>query len=145
MIKLEQSIFKTASQVEHVLNAILLKRFGITFAEFLILYKVYKDSNSSVTDIQDDIQYKMDSASIKTKKLRDLGFVVKERRKDDERKVCVKITDSGCEIVKLVMVEHQQCIYDSIGNTFTKEDGETLFILLDKYRKAFHQYTDTIN
>ncbi|PKE17267.1 MarR family winged helix-turn-helix transcriptional regulator [Macrococcoides caseolyticum] len=144
MIKLEQSIFKTASQVEHVLNAILLKRFGITFAEFLILYKVYKDSNSSVTDIQDDIQYKMDSASKKTKKLRDLGLVVKERRKDDERKVCVKITDSGCEIVKLVM-EHQQHIYDSEENTFTKEDGETLFILLDKYRKAFHQYTDTIN
>lgn len=144
MIKLEQSIFKTASQVEHVLNAILLKRFGITFAEFLILYKVYKDSNSSVTDIQDDIQYKMDSASKKTKKLRDLGLVVKERRKDDERKVCVKITDSGCEIVKLVM-KHQQRIYDSEENTFTKEDGETLFILLDKYRKAFHQYTDTIN
>ncbi|MDJ1089558.1 MarR family winged helix-turn-helix transcriptional regulator [Macrococcus caseolyticus] len=144
MITLEQSIFKTASQVEHVLNAILLKRFGITFAEFLILYKVYKDSNSSVTDIQDDIQYKMDSASKKTKKLRDLGLVVKERRKDDERKVCVKITDSGCEIVKLVM-EHQQRIYDSEENTFTKEDGETLFILLDKYRKAFHQYTDTIN
>ncbi|HCD19147.1 MarR family winged helix-turn-helix transcriptional regulator [Macrococcoides caseolyticum] len=144
MIKLEQSIFKTASQVEHVLNAILLKRFGITFAEFLILYKVYKDSNSSVTAIQDDIQYKMDSASKKTKKLRDLGLVVKERRKDDERKVCVKITDSGCEIVKLVM-EHQQRIYDSEENTFTKEDGETLFILLDKYRKAFHQYTDTIN
>ena len=144
MIKLEQSIFKTASQVEHVLNAILLKRFGITFAEFLILYKVYKVSNSSVTDIQDDIQYKMDSASKKTKKLRDLGLVVKERRKDDERKVCVKITDSGCEIVKLVM-EHQQRIYDSEENTFTKEDGETLFILLDKYRKAFHQYTDTIN
>lgn len=144
MIKLEQSIFKTASQVEHVLNAILLKRFGITFAEFLILYKVYKDSNSSVTDIQDDIQYKMDSASKKTKKLRDLGLVVKERRKDDERKVCVKITDSGCEIVKLVM-EHQQRIYDSEENTFTKEDGETLFILLDKYRKAFYQYTDTIN
>lgn len=144
MIKLEQSIFKTASQVEHVLNAILLKRFGITFAEFLILYKVYKDSNSSVTDIQDDIQYKMDSASKKTKKLRDSGLVVKERRKDDERKVCVKITDSGCEIVKLVM-EHQQRIYDSEENTFTKEDGETLFILLDKYRKAFHQYTDTIN
>lgn len=144
MIKLEQSIFKTASQVEHVLNAILLKRFGITFAEFLILYKVYKDGNSSVTDIQDDIQYKMDSASKKTKKLRDLGLVVKERRKDDERKVCVKITDSGCEIVKLVM-EHQQRIYDSEENTFTKEDGETLFILLDKYRKAFHQYTDTIN
>lgn len=144
MITLEQSIFKTASQVEHVLNAILLKRFGITFAEFLILYKVYKDSNSSVTDIQDDIQYKMDSASKKIKKLRDLGLVVKERRKDDERKVCVKITDSGCEIVKLVM-EHQQRIYDSEENTFTKEDGETLFILLDKYRKAFHQYTDTIN
>lgn len=144
MIKLEQSIFKTASQVEHVLNAILLKRFGITFAEFLILYKVYKDSNSSVTDIQDDIQYKMDAASKKTKKLRDLGLVVKERCKDDERKVCVKITDSGCEIVKLVM-EHQQRIYDSEENTFTKEDGETLFILLDKYRKAFHQYTDTIN
>ena len=144
MIKLEQSIFKTASQVEHVLNAILLKRFGITFAEFLILYKVYKDSNSSVTAIQDDIQYKMDAASKKTKKLRDLGLVVKERRKDDERKVCVKITDSGCEIVKLVM-EHQQRIYDSEENTFTKEDGETLFILLDKYRKAFHQYTDTIN
>lgn len=144
MITLEQSIFKTASQVEHVLNAILLKRFGITFAEFLILYKVYKDSNNSVTDIQDDIQYKMDSASKKTKKLKDLGLVVKERRKDDERKVCVKITDSGCEIVKLVM-EHQQRIYDSEENTFTKEDGETLFILLDKYRKAFHQYTDTIN
>lgn len=144
MITLEQSIFKTASQVEHVLNAILLKRFGITFAEFLILYKVYKDSNSSVTDIQDDIQYKMDSASKKTKKLRDLGLVVKERRKDDERKVCVNITDSGYEIVKLVM-EHQQRIYDSEENTFTKEDGETLFILLDKYRKAFHQYTDTIN
>lgn len=144
MITLEQSIFKTASQVEHVLNAILLKRFGITFAEFLILYKVYKDSNSSVTDIQDDIQYKMDAASKKTKKLRDLGLVVKERRKDDERKVCVNITDSGCEIVKLVM-EHQQRIYDSEENTFTKEDGETLFILLDKYRKAFHQYTDTIN
>ncbi|ARQ07901.1 Organic hydroperoxide resistance transcriptional regulator [Macrococcoides canis] len=144
MIKIEQSIFKTASQIESFLNPEFLEKFGITFTEFLILYKVYKDSDSSVADIQDDIQYKMDSASKKTKKLRDLGLVVKERRKDDERKVCVKITDDGREIVNRVM-EYQQRIYNSAEDAFTKEDGETLFLLLQKYRKAFHQYRDTIN
>ncbi|MEE1108112.1 MarR family winged helix-turn-helix transcriptional regulator [Macrococcoides canis] len=144
MIKIEQSIFKTASQIESFLDSVFIEEFGITFTEFLILYKVYKDSDSSVADIQDDIQYKMDSASKKTKKLRDLGLVVKERRKDDERKVCVKLTDDGREIVKRVM-EYQQRIYDSAEGTFTKEDGETLFFLLQKYRKAFHQYRETIN
>lgn len=144
MIKIEQSIFKTASQIESFLEPVLIEEFGITFTEFLILYKVYKDSDSSVADIQCDIQYKMDSASKKTKKLRDLGLVIKERRKDDERKVCVKITDDGREIVKRVM-EYQQRIYDSAEDTFTKEDGETLFFLLQKYRKAFHQYRETIN
>ncbi|UJS27590.1 MarR family winged helix-turn-helix transcriptional regulator [Macrococcoides canis] len=144
MIKIEQSIFKTASQIESFLNPEFLEKFGITFTEFLILYKVYKDSDSSVADIQDDIQYKMDSASKKTKKLRDLGLVVKERRKDDERKVCVKITDDGREIVNRVM-EYQQRIYNRAEDAFTKEDGETLFLLLQKYRKAFHQYRDTIN
>lgn len=144
MIKIEQSIFKTASQIESFLDPVFIEEFGITFTEFLILYKVYKDSDSSVADIQCDIQYKMDSASKKTKKLRDLGLVIKERRKDDERKVCVKITDDGREIVKCVM-EYQQRIYDSAEDTFTKEDGETLFFLLQKYRKAFHQYRDTIN
>ncbi|TDM21181.1 MarR family winged helix-turn-helix transcriptional regulator [Macrococcoides canis] len=144
MIKIEQSIFKTASQIESFLDSVFIEEFGITFTEFLILYKVYKDSDSSVADIQDDIQYKMDSASKKTKKLRDLGLVVKERRKDDERKVCVKLTDDGREIVKRVM-EYQQRIYDSAEDTFTKEDGETLFFLLQKYRKAFHQYRETIN
>ncbi|QTQ07928.1 winged helix-turn-helix transcriptional regulator [Macrococcoides canis] len=144
MIKIELSIFKTASQIESFLNPEFLEEFGITFTEFLILYKVYKDSDSSVADIQDDIQYKMDSASKKTKKLRDLGLVVKERRKDDERKVCIKITDDGREIVKRVM-EYQQRIYNSAEDTFTKEDGETLFLLLHKYRKAFHQYRNTIN
>ncbi len=138
MIKLEQSIFKTASLIENILNPIFIDIYDITFNEFLILYKVYHDEDSSVADIQSDIKYKMDSASKKTKKLRDLGYIVKERRTDDERKVCIKLTDSGKDIV-LTVLECQRNIYSHAE--FTKEDSDTLFHLLHKYREAFKQHT----
>lgn len=137
MIELEQSLFKTVSLIETNLNESLNKAYGISYTELLILHKLYLDKESTIAEIQKDISYKMDSASTKTKKLRAMGLVAKERRKDDERKVATKLTDEGKALVEDILNK-----YDNQQNKatvkFTENDVRTLQLLIDRYRENFH-------
>ncbi|MCE4957537.1 MarR family winged helix-turn-helix transcriptional regulator [Macrococcoides caseolyticum] len=137
MIELEQSLFKTVSLIEANLNESLNEAYGISFTEFLILYKLYTDKESTIAEIQRDISYKMDSASTKTKKLRTMGLVAKERRKDDERKVCTKLTDEGVKIVEHVMSKYEQQ-FDKSTTKFSKNDAKSLLLLINRYREHIH-------
>ncbi|WP_414055446.1 MarR family winged helix-turn-helix transcriptional regulator [Macrococcus equi] len=135
MIELEQSLFKTVSLIEANLNESLNNAYGISYTEFLILYKLYQDKESTIAEIQRDISYKMDSASTKTKKLRTMGLVAKERRKDDERKVCTKLTDEGIKLVETIIIKYEGQIEKSTVK-FSENDAHTLRLLIDRYREA---------
>lgn len=136
MIKLEQSLFKTVSLIESNLNESLHEAYGISYTEFLILHKLYQDKESTIAEIQKDISYKMDSASTKTKKLRAMGLVAKERRKDDERKVCTKLTDEGKQLVETIINKYETNLDKS--SKFNLNDARTLRILIDRYRENIH-------
>lgn len=135
MVELEKTLFKTASQIEVTLNTSFQKSFGITFSEFLILFKLYQDKESTIAAIQKDIQYKMDSASIKTKKLRELDYLKKERRQDDERKVCVVLTEKGIEIVETILSVYSKKTTNGTKK-FSTEDMQQLISLLDRFRTS---------
>lgn len=138
MIELEQSLFKTVSIIEANLNEALSNAYGISYTEFLILHKLYKDEESTIAEIQKDIAYKMDSASTKTKKLRMMGLVAKERRKDDERKVAAKLTDEGHALVEKILTKYDMQLNKSSAK-FTQNDIRTLQLLIDRYREHFHE------
>lgn len=138
MIELEQSLFKTVSIIEANLNEALSNAYGISYTEFLILHKLYKDKESTIAEIQKDIAYKMDSASTKTKKLRMMGLVAKERRKDDERKVAAKLTDEGLALVEEILAKYDMQLNKSSAK-FTQNDIRTLQLLIDRYREHFHE------
>lgn len=138
MIELEQSLFKTVSIIEANLNEALSNAYGISYTEFLILHKLYKDKESTIAEIQKDIAYKMDSASTKTKKLRMMGLVAKERRKDDERKVAAKLTDEGHTLVEEILAKYDMQLNKSSAK-FTQNDIRTLQLLIDRYREHFHE------
>ncbi|WP_414050628.1 MarR family winged helix-turn-helix transcriptional regulator [Macrococcus animalis] len=137
MIELEQSLFKTVSLIEANLNESLNEAYGISYTEFLILHKLYKDKESTIAEIQRDICYKMDSASTKTKKLRAMGLVAKERRKDDERKVCTKLTEEGKQLVQNVIHKYDTQ-FDKHASKFNQNDARTLLLLIDRYRENIH-------
>lgn len=138
MIELEQSLFKTVSIIEANLNEALSQAYDISYTEFLILHKLYKDEESTIAEIQRDISYKMDSASTKTKKLRMMGLVAKERRKDDERKVAAKLTDEGHALVEEILNKYDMQL-NKISTKFTQNDIRTLQLLIDRYREHFHE------
>lgn len=138
MIELEQSLFKTVSIIEANLNEALSNAYGISYTEFLILHKLYKDKECTIAEIQKDIAYKMDSASTKTKKLRMMGLVAKERRKDDERKVAAKLTDEGLALVEEILAKYDMQLNKSSAK-FTQNDIRTLQLLIDRYREHFHE------
>ncbi|MCU7558569.1 winged helix DNA-binding protein [Macrococcus capreoli] len=137
MIELEQSLFKTVSLIETTLNEALNDKYGISFTEFLILHKLYQDDESTIAEIQRDISYKMDSASTKTKKLRAMGLVAKERRKDDERKVCTRLTEEGNLIVQEVLQKYE-LQFDKTNTQFNKNDAQTLRLLIERYRETIY-------
>ncbi|UTH15973.1 MarR family winged helix-turn-helix transcriptional regulator [Macrococcus epidermidis] len=137
MIELEQSLFKTVSLIEANLNESLSAAYGISYTEFLILYKLYLDEESTIAEIQKDISYKMDSASTKTKKLRAMGLIAKERRKDDERKVATKLTDEGHALVEEIKNKYNKHLTTS-STKLSERDLQTLKSLIDSYRDDFH-------
>lgn len=137
MIELEQSLFKTVSLIEANLNESLSAAYSITYTEFLILYKLYLDEESTIAEIQKDISYKMDSASTKTKKLRTMGLIAKERRKDDERKVATKLTDEGHALVEEIKNKYNKHLATS-STKLSEKDLQTLKSLIDSYRDDFH-------
>lgn len=73
----------------------LLEPLGLTHPQYLVMLALWERSPRSVRDITDDIR--LDSATLSPllKRLEASGYVTRTRNPDDERALCLELTEVG--------------------------------------------------
>ncbi len=71
----------------------------MTVANYEFLKLVQSEKINSISDIQDWLSDSLQSLTQKSQKLEELGYLKKERNKEDPRKNILKITKKGIKVV----------------------------------------------
>lgn len=73
----------------------LLKPWGLTYPQYLVLVLMWTRKSLSVKDVAEQLKLDSGTTSPLIRRLVARGFLTKERSLDDERAVVVSITESG--------------------------------------------------
>lgn len=75
----------------------LLKPFGLTHPQYLVLLALWDSAPRSVKDLSDVLRAEPATVSPLLKRLEALGYISRERSRADERTLLVDLTDAGRE------------------------------------------------
>jgi DNA-binding MarR family transcriptional regulator len=73
----------------------LLKPFGLTHPQYLVLLALWDTSPRTVKDLCHTLRAEPATLSPLLKRLESLGYVTRERSRSDERALVVELTESG--------------------------------------------------
>jgi DNA-binding MarR family transcriptional regulator len=73
----------------------LLDRLGITYPQYLVLHVLWENDNRSIGAIAQRLSLEPSTITPLVKRLEAAGLLTRTRRPDDERSICVSLTDKG--------------------------------------------------
>lgn len=113
------------SQREFLLNLSReLNRDNISFAQFFLLGYLATSKELTMTDIARKMGHSTAAATGLVDRLEKLGYMERTHAVDDRRKVLVRITSRGLELVSRLRDELQNQIADAMTET-SSEDAAT--------------------
>jgi len=121
----------------HVINqnyAPLLKAIGLTYPQYITLLILEEGDGLTVGQVSEKLEMTTSTVTPLLKRLETLGHVVRQRQKEDERKVLVFLTDVG----RRVLEEAPEITRCMIGKTGLSEDELTQLVNL------LHRLTDNL-
>jgi MarR family transcriptional regulator, organic hydroperoxide resistance regulator len=77
-----------------------LENLGITYPQYLVLLVLWEKDEVSVQYITEKLILNTNTVTPLLKRMEGMGFILRLRAKDDERKVIIKLTDHGKELKK---------------------------------------------
>ena len=76
----------------------LLDELGLTYPQYLVMLVLWEQDSISVRDLGTALQLESSTLSPLLKRLEAGGLLRRERRRDDERSVAIRLTDSGARL-----------------------------------------------
>ncbi len=73
----------------------LLSEHGMTYPQYLVLVVLWRERERTVKQLSDALSLDYGTLTPLLKRLEIKGLIVRERRRDDERSVTVRLTDTG--------------------------------------------------
>ncbi|WP_405995050.1 MarR family winged helix-turn-helix transcriptional regulator [Streptomyces sp. NBC_00986] len=73
----------------------LLEELGLTYPQYLVMLVLWEQDSISVRDLGAALQLESSTLSPLLKRLEANGLLRRERRRDDERSVAIRLTDTG--------------------------------------------------
>jgi DNA-binding MarR family transcriptional regulator len=73
----------------------LLEELGLTYPQYLVMLVLWEQDSISVRDLGTALQLESSTLSPLLKRLEAGGLLRRERRRDDERSVAIRLTDAG--------------------------------------------------
>ncbi|MER7923389.1 MULTISPECIES: MarR family transcriptional regulator [unclassified Streptomyces] len=73
----------------------LLDALGLTYPQYLVMLVLWEQDSISVRDLGTALQLESSTLSPLLKRLEAGGLLRRERRRDDERSVAIRLTDTG--------------------------------------------------
>ncbi|MBI9102037.1 MAG: MarR family transcriptional regulator [Spirochaetales bacterium] len=120
-LKLENQLcfpLYTASRLVTRLYQPLLKEFGLTYTQYLILLVLWEEGDLSVSDIGKNLFLESNTLTPLLKRMESKKIIKRERASDDERRVVISLTDLGREM-EIKACEIPGKLIDSVGGEFT--------------------------
>lgn len=114
----------------------LFKKHDITRQQYNVLriLRGQLPGSASVNLIRDRMLDKMSDASRIVERLRLKDYVTRDYSENDKRRVDVKITDKGLELLSLMQTEVDG--FDNLVHALSEEETKQLNVLLDKLRSS---------
>lgn len=110
------------SQREFLLNLSReLNRDNISFAQFFLLSYLASSKELTMTDIARKMSHSTAAATGLVDRLEKLGYMERTHAIDDRRKVMVRVTSKGIELVSRLRNELQSQIADAMTETSTND------------------------
>ena len=120
------------SQREFLLNLSReLNRDNISFAQFFLLSFLTTSKEMTMTDIARKMGHSTAAATGLVDRLEKLGYMERTHAVDDRRKVMVRITPKGLDLVSRLRDELQSRIADAMHETQSVDAGS----FISSYRK----------
>ena len=88
------SIYSAAIAVNRLYKP-LLDALGITYPQYLVLATLYETGEQTVSGIGERLSLDPSTITPVLKRLEQGGFIIRRRNPDNERQVCVSITEKG--------------------------------------------------
>jgi len=104
----------------HAMNRVykpLLDALDLTYPQYLAMVTLWKEDNQTVGDISEKLHLESSTLTPLLKRLETAGYVSRERGKDDERVVIIRLTKEGHEL-KRRAASIPGCILDASGREF---------------------------
>ena len=71
------------------------EKFGITYPQYLVLMVLWEKDDVSVQHITDKLILNTNTVTPLLKRMEGMGLILRQRAKDDERKVIIRLTELG--------------------------------------------------
>ena len=112
-----------------------LKQYAISIQQFQVLrsLKELKGASADLQTIQADMVSKNSNTTRLVEKLRLKGLITRNQNEENRRKVDIKITDEGLELLSEIEQVHTEFENDIVGN-LSKNEIIALNQLLEKIR-----------
>lgn len=126
ILKLENqlcfSVYATSRAITKLYRPIL-NELGITYPQYLVMLVLWEKENITLKDLGNKLYLDSGTLTPLLKRLEAMGYLKRERSTEDERLLCVSITEKGLEL-KQKALDVPRCIIECIDY-----DTETLIRL----------------
>ena len=103
-----------------------LEKLGITYPQYLVLMVLWENNILSVSEIAKKLILNTNTLTPLLKRLEKLGFLKRNRSKEDERKVIVELSEKGKEL-KEEAVNIPTCLLENFADSdFREEDFQEM-------------------
>ena len=91
-----------------------LEQLGLTYPQYLVMVVLWADDAQTVGQIGERLRLDSGTLTPLLKRLEAMGFVVRERSLEDERRVIVKLTEKGRKLSEQTR-EVMSCVTSAVG------------------------------
>ncbi|EPE97956.1 MarR family winged helix-turn-helix transcriptional regulator [Rhizobium grahamii] len=106
----------------HAMNRVykpMLDALDLTYPQYLVMVTLWKEDGQTVGGIGEKLHLESSTLTPLLKRLEATGYVRRERGKDDERVVIIRLTEQGRELRKRAAAI-PGCILDASGREFVE-------------------------
>lgn len=116
----------------------LLKKFGITYPQYLVMLVLWEHKTLAVTQITKLLLLDTSTLTPLLKRLEKMGYIRRKRSESDERVVMIGLTEKGEKLQQEASLIPSQLVE---GLKFSEEELIQLYQLLYKY---IHQFVNQV-
>lgn len=106
------SVYATSRAITKLYRP-FLSELGITYPQYLVMLVLWEKENITLKDLGNKLYLDSGTLTPLLKRLESMGYLKRERSSEDERLLCVSITDKGNEL-KQKALDIPRCIIDCL-------------------------------